>query len=53
MASDGLKEMFEGDFGDMCANKLSVVLMGMNGAVKCVQMGRKEPLWCKWKFLIM
>ena len=28
MTSDWLKEMFEGDFADMCANKLLLVLMG-------------------------
>ena len=28
MTSEGLGEMFEGDFGDMCAENLSLMLMG-------------------------
>ena len=36
MTSEGLGEMFEGDFGDMCAEKFPLMLMG----------GRAEDLAC-------
>jgi hypothetical protein len=37
MTSEGLGEMFESDFGDICAEKCMLMLMGANT-------GSKDPL---------
>ena len=40
MTSEGLWEMFEGDFADTCAEKFLLMLMG--GRVKCAQTVSEE-----------
>ena len=40
MTSEGLREMFEGDFGGMCAEKLTLTSMGrLSGCQACADMG--------------
>ena len=37
MTSAGLRELFEGDFEDMCAEKITLVTMGAKQSVKHAQ----------------
>ena len=37
MSSDGLEEMFEGDFADMCTEKFPLVSIGADQRVKHAQ----------------
>ena len=41
--SEGLGEMFEGDFADTCANKFPLVLMGAEQRVERAQTQERGP----------
>ena len=44
MTSEGLGEMFEGDYADMCADKFPLVSMGAEQGVKRAQTGKQDPI---------
>ena len=43
MTSEGLGEMFEGDFADMCGRKIPLVSMGAERSVVWAQTRKRGP----------
>jgi hypothetical protein len=53
MTSEGLEEMFEGDFADKCAKKHSAgVDGGLGGGSSVRRHGSKDPHWRLQKFFL-
>ena len=51
MTSEGLGEMFEGNFADTCAEEIPLVSMGgTSNPVKYVQTGSEDPQYCQRNF---
>ena len=45
MTSEGLGEMFEGDFADMCGEKCPLMLMGGQAeGLACIEPGARTPI---------
>ena len=45
MTSEGLEEMFEGNFADMCANKIPFIAMGGRAeGLECADPGARTPI---------
>jgi hypothetical protein len=45
MTSEGLGEIFEGDYADMCADKFPLVLMGCRADdLACADLGGRTPI---------
>ena len=52
ITSEGLVEMYDGDFADMCAKKYLLMDGGTSAALKRAQTEREDPHCCERKFLI-
>ena len=51
MTFEGLGEMFEDDFADMCTTKkFALVDGGLSGPVKGAQTGSEDPYRSEWEF---
>ena len=52
MTSEGLGEMFEGDYADMCAGKFPLVSMGGRAeGLACADPGARTPIGASGNFL--
>ena len=54
MTSEGLGEMFEGDYADMCAGKYPLVSMGgLAEGLACAEPGARTPICASGNFCLL